>query len=213
MNAAQRRPAAANASTIAALPPPIEYTASIPGSAASAAPTSAPVSRSIPRPSLISVIRSAGAAARSTRFQGEEEREIGFRRVLRAAAPELRIIAISEGRGIDRETGALVRAALAADPGIDAVYSIGGGNAAIVEAFAAAGRRCAAFIGHDLDSDNLRLLRAGRIGAVLHHDLRQDMRLACRHIMHAHGALPAAAVGASLASVQVVTPFNLPAGI
>ena len=149
----------------------------------------------------------------SSRFQGEEEREIGFRRVLRAAAPALRITEISEGRGIDRETGALVGAALAADPGIDAVYSIGGGNAAIVDAFAAAGRRCAAFIGHDLDSDNLRLLRAGRIGAVLHHDLRQDMRLACRHIMHAHGALPAAAVGASLSSVQVVTPFNLPAGI
>jgi LacI family transcriptional regulator, galactose operon repressor len=154
----------------------------------------------------------------SSRFRGEEEREIGFRRGIRARAPHLQVREISEGRGIDRETGELVRAALAADGGISAVYSIGGGNEAILGAFAQAGRRCEMFIGHDLDHDNLRLLRAGRISAILHHDLRQDLRVACQHIMRAHGALPAAAVGehfnaASLSPVQIVTPFNLPSGL
>jgi LacI family transcriptional regulator len=149
----------------------------------------------------------------SSRFQGEEERLAGFRRALRAAAPALRIAEVSEGRGIDRATGELVGAALAADAGIGAVYSIGGGNAAIVAAFDRAERDCAVFIGHDLDGDNLRLLRGGRIGAVLHHDLRQDMRRACQHIMAAHGALPAGTAGAALSAVQVVTPFNIPAGL
>lgn len=49
------------------------------------------------------------------------------------------------------------------------MYSIGGGNLAIVEAFAATGRTYSVFLAHDLDHDNTRLLRAGRISAVLHH--------------------------------------------
>ena len=55
-----------------------------------------------------------------------------------------------------------------------------------------AGDRVAIFfgrqiLGHDLDADNLALLRAARISAVLHHDLRSDARSACQHIMRAHG--------------------------
>ncbi|PRX33345.1 hypothetical protein B0G75_103573 [Paraburkholderia sp. BL18I3N2] len=51
------------------------------------------------------------------------------------------------------------------------------------------------FIGHDLDKDNVDLLRGGKLSAVLHHDLRQDMRSACHSIMHFHKLLPASAVG------------------
>ncbi len=146
----------------------------------------------------------------SNRFHGEEEREIGFRRALRERHRHVSIVEASEGQGIDGATGALVRQALAAHPGIAAVYSIGGGNAAIVQAFAQAGRRCHVFIGHDLDADNLALLEAGAIHAVLHHDLGQDMRRACQEILRAQGALPALAQAPPLSAIQVVTPWNLP---
>jgi LacI family transcriptional regulator len=146
----------------------------------------------------------------SNRFHGEEEREIGFRRALRERHRNLGVVEVSEGHGIDGATGALVRAALAADANIGAVYSIGGGNAAVVQAFRDAGRHCRVFIGHDLDSDNLALLRSGAISAVLYHDLRQDMHRACQHILRALGALPALAGTAALSSTQVITPFNLP---
>lgn len=126
-----------------------------------------------------------------------------------ARYPGLGIVEVSEGYGIDRTTGELVRAALAAEPGIAAVYSIGGGNAAIVEAFRDMGRICRVFVGHDLDVDNLALLRSGSIEAELHHDLRQDMRSACQNVMRAHGALPRAA-RMPLSGVQVITPYNLP---
>jgi LacI family transcriptional regulator len=89
------------------------------------------------------------------------------------------------------------------------VYSIGGANDAILQAFAQAGRHCRVFIGHDLDADNLALLRAGQLSAVLHHDLAHDMRMACLHILRAHGVGPAQAL-ATLSGVQVVTPFNVP---
>lgn len=147
----------------------------------------------------------------SNRFHGEEEREIGFRRALRERHRHLSIVEVSEGHGIDGATGALVRQALAGHPGIAAVYSIGGGNAAIVQAFAQAGRPCRVFIGHDLDADNVALLKSGAIQAVLHHDLGHDMRRACQEILRAHGALPALAQAPPLSAIQIVTPWNLPA--
>ena len=147
----------------------------------------------------------------SNRFYGEEEREIGFRRALREHYRHLTIVEVSEGHGIDGATGALVSQALLDHPGVAGVYSIGGGNAAIVQAFREAGRRCKVFIGHDLDADNLALLKTGAIHAVLHHDLGQDMRRACQDILRAQGALPALKQALSLSAIQIVTPCNLPA--
>lgn len=145
----------------------------------------------------------------SNRFRGEEEREIGFRQALRERYPALGIVEVSEGHGLDRDTGRLAREALRRHSDIAGVYSIGGGNLAVIEAFAALGRACRAFVGHDLDADNIALLRAGRISAVLHHDLGQDMRNACLHVMRAHGLLPKSPVS-GMANIQVITPFNLP---
>ena len=95
------------------------------------------------------------------------------------------------------------------NPSIRAVYSIGGGNQAIVDAFDAADHRCQVFIGHDLDRDNLHLLHDGRLTAVLHHDLRYDMRLACRIIMQAQGAIDGP-IESVPSPIQVVTPYNIP---
>ncbi len=148
----------------------------------------------------------------SERFRGEEEREAAFQAALRVRSPHLGIVEITEGLGVDGATFTLARAALAAHPAIAGVYSIGGGNAALVSAFEMAGRACRVFIGHDLDADNVRLLRAGKISAVLHHDLRQDMRTACQQIMRAHGALPPG-VAAPRSGVQIATQGNLVASI
>ena len=122
--------------------------------------------------------------------------------------PERRVIDVTETDGLDPTIRGLVRKALRTEANVPAVYSIGGGNTAILEAFAEAGRPAPLFIAHDLDQDNLRLLRAGRIAAVLHHDLRLDMRRASQVIMSAGGGLPDSAVTAS--PIQVVTPFNIP---
>ncbi|MEK8026961.1 LacI family DNA-binding transcriptional regulator [Pseudaquabacterium rugosum] len=148
-------------------------------------------------------------SASSVRFRGEEARLIAFRRALQRDAPRIRQVEVSEGRGVSERTARLVERHLAAHPELVAVYSAGGANAAILDAFARAGRRCRAFIGHDLDRDNLQLLRERRIDAVLHHDLRLDMRRACLLLMAAHGITLAEAVP-GLSPVQVITPCNLP---
>lgn len=133
-------------------------------------------------------------------FRGEEEREMGFRATLRDRA----LVVVPDTDGLDASP---VAAALAAHPGIRAVYSAGGGNAAILDAFGE--RECRVFVAHDLDADNVALLRAGRISAVLHHDLGQDMRRACHVVMQAHRALPGGILSWP-SSIQVVTPFNAP---
>jgi LacI family transcriptional regulator len=142
-------------------------------------------------------------------FRGEDEREISFRRALRKRHPQLRLIDASGGHGLDSPTEERVRKVLDDGASIAAVYSMGGGNIAILRALDSQRQAPLCFIGHDLDRDNVSLLREGRIQAILHHDLRQDMRSACQHIMHYHKLLPASAVSPS-SSVVVVTPENIP---
>ncbi|MBZ4019804.1 LacI family DNA-binding transcriptional regulator [Streptomyces purpurogeneiscleroticus] len=144
-------------------------------------------------------------------FRGEEEREMGFRSAIRNTRPHRTLVEVTDSDGLDATQYDLVIDALQRDPSLNAVYSMGGGNAATVAAFDDLGRDCAVFIAHDLDHDNTRLLREQRISAVLHHDLRQDMRRACQTIMRAHKALPDE--GPALPSaIQVVTPYNMPPG-
>ncbi|EKT77285.1 transcriptional regulator [Rhodococcus opacus M213] len=144
----------------------------------------------------------------SNAFRGEEEREMGFRAALRSFGTDRTVIDIAESDGLDATIESLVLRALEQNPDIAAVYSIGGGNVATTRAFERTGRACRVFIAHDLDEDNTRLLRAGTLSAVLHHDLRADAHLACRMLLQARGALGGVATAAS--PIRVVTPYNQP---
>jgi LacI family transcriptional regulator len=144
-----------------------------------------------------------------TVFRGEEEREIGFRAAIRERWPHRGLTEITDTDGLDGSVYRLALDALDRHPDIEAVYSIGGGNRAILDAFDARQRPCRAFIAHDLDRDNRELLQGGRLSAVLYHDLRRDMHRACQIIMQAHDALDGPIVTAP-APIQVITPCNIP---
>lgn len=141
-----------------------------------------------------------------TVFRGEGEREVGFRSGLRKSGRE--VVEVSDSDGIDATNEGLVLDALRRHPGIEAVYSPGGGNSATVAAFEKLGRACRVFVAHDLDVDNRRLLRDGKLSVVLHNDLRADARLALRVILAHHRALPEEPVRPT--PIQVITPYNLP---
>ena len=143
-------------------------------------------------------------------FRGEEEREIGFRETLTELAPQRKVHEVTDTDGLDQTMLVAVRGALALHPAIDAVYSAGGGNRATLTAFDELGMTPTVFVAHDLDGDNRSLLRTRRISAVLHHDLRADMRHACRLLLQAGGVIPGR-IGTVPSQVQVVTPYNEPA--
>ncbi len=141
-------------------------------------------------------------------FRGEEEREMGFRSTLRKLSPGRAVVELAETDGLDTTMHGQAVAALTADPTINAVYSIGGGNSAIVQAFADLERPYRCFVAHDLDADNLALLRSGALSVVLHHDLPTDLHRACQHLLHAHRLLPN--VPSTPSNLHPITPYNVP---
>ena len=141
-------------------------------------------------------------------FRGESERAGGFTTTLADLDPGRRVVSVVSD-GLDETCARHVGATLAEHDDLVAVYSIGGGNRGIWAAFTGAGRDCAAFVAHDLAPDNVELLAGGAVSAILHHDLRADLRGAARAWMGFHGVLPVFRPRPS--AVSVVTPFNVPA--
>lgn len=143
-------------------------------------------------------------------FRGEEEREMGFRAAMRDRGAGHPLIEATDTDGIDTAVRDRTVSLLREHPDITAVYSIGGGNKAILEAFASAHRTCRVFIAHDLDQDNLPLIQNRQITAVLHHDLRHDMRRAVQVIMQANGAIDGP-IESIPSQINITTPDNVPA--
>jgi LacI family transcriptional regulator len=143
-------------------------------------------------------------------FRGEEEREMGFRTAMRERAGGRVLIEATDTDGIDTAVRDKTISILHEHPEITAVYSIGGGNSAIIDAFEFVGRKYQVFIAHDLDRDNLALIQNRQITAVLHHDLRHDMRRACHVIMQANGAIDGP-IGSVASQINIITPYNIPA--
>jgi LacI family transcriptional regulator len=145
-------------------------------------------------------------------FRGEDEREMGFRAEMLRRAPGRRLHEVVDEEDRPDAVHVGTRKLLAEHPSVRAVYSLyagAGGNAAVLAAFAAENRRYDVFVAHDLDGENTALLRERRLSAVLHHDLRQDMRRACQALMQAGGARPGP-LRANPSAIQVITPHNAP---
>lgn len=135
---------------------------------------------------------------------------MGFRAAMRERAGGRQLVEATDTDGLDETVRDATMAILRDHPRIAAVYSIGGGNRAILEAFESVGRRCRVFVAHDLDRDNLALIQSRRITAVLQHDLRHDMLRACHVIMQANGAIEGP-IESTPSQINVITPYNVPA--
>ena len=142
-------------------------------------------------------------------FRGEEEREIGFRSAIRERWPHRALAEITDSDGLDTSVYRLALDALDRHADIEAVYSIGGGNRAILDAFDARRQALPGVHRTRPGPGQPRAARGGPLSAVLYHDLRRDMHRACQIIMQAHGALDGPIVTAP-APIQVITPFNVP---
>jgi LacI family transcriptional regulator len=145
-------------------------------------------------------------------FRGEDEREMGFCAEMRLRAPGRRLLEVVDEEHRADAVLVGIREVLRDNPSVRAVYSLyagAGGNAAVVEAFTAERRRYDVFIAHDLDGENTSLLRERRLSAVLHHDLRTDMRRACQAMLQAQGAI-GGPIRSNPSAIQVITPHNTP---
>lgn len=155
----------------------------------------------------------AGGTVFATRsqesFYGEAERLFHFRKTLEALVPDVTVIDIAGGAGLAATTASLFEEVLGRHGTPAAVYSMGGGNSAILGAFPAEAARDLPFIAHDLDTENRRLLGEGKLTFVLQHDLQTDMRNLFLAIASRHG-LARRVPERLMSDLQIVTPYNTP---
>lgn len=141
---------------------------------------------------------------RNDRFKGEKQRAEGFKVALEKYLPESQLQILTEGR--DRPAFLNQLRDVTTDHGVDALYSIGGSNMSMLHTLKDQRLRPTVFIAHDLDPDNKALIEAGEIDLLLYHDLRDDMRNACRVILSKHFGTKPPAISADQAMRILVPP-------
>ncbi|WP_022706897.1 LacI family DNA-binding transcriptional regulator [Paracoccus zeaxanthinifaciens] len=125
----------------------------------------------------------------SVAFRSQQEREMGFRRVLRSDFPHLKI----EEKMTSDDSTETTRAQLAAHISTHgcpaAIYNLAGANRGVAEALEAVGRaEDTVFIGHELTPYSRALLETGTLDYVISHDFASEVGQAAEWIRsHATG--------------------------
>jgi len=144
------------------------------------------------------------------RFLGEEERETAFVETLASQCAQLRVVAVHGGSGVDVETPGILKRVMNGIPDLCAVYSMGGGNRSILDTLKHNGLTPDVYIAHDLDQENRSLILEKRLDFILHHDLHADIKNAL-HAFLAYHRISKQWGDATLSTVQILTPENIPA--
>ena len=101
-------------------------------------------------------------------YLGHEEREMGFRSVLRERFCGCNIVDLLESHEDQQRAAQLVRAAFRKYPDIRAIYNMTSGNGAIVNALKSIGKlQDTLIITHELTTERQQLLREGHIDAII----------------------------------------------
>lgn len=146
--------------------------------------------------------------AGSLSYRGHEEREVGFRSLLRDEFPNIDIVEQREMLDDGQRAYTETRSLLSEHPDLAGIYNVGGGTQGIARALKEAGRdKTLILIGHDVTDNNKQLLLDGTLDVVIDQNPRVEAR-------EALNLLSAAARGQSYNYIpprlQVVFRENLP---
>ena len=112
-------------------------------------------------------------------YRSHEEREIGFRSVVRSEFDHLETLDLVCGRDDAKNNHAQVLSVLDRHDDVVGIYSVGGGNRGVVQALVERGRALdVVLIGHNLTATTQRFLLDGSMDAVVHQDMALAARLA-----------------------------------
>lgn len=144
----------------------------------------------------------------NSNFRNEAEREMGFRQTIRQNYSHLKINDISGGQGLYEQTFNQIDKYLERGGQARSVYSIGGANSAILDAYEKHETPINLYIGHDLDNTNKSLLAQHRIHAILNHNIERDARYAILQILKYHKQLSYDKPFIQ-SRTNIITPYNL----
>lgn len=159
---------------------------------------------------LLPAGRPAKAAlfAGSLSYRGHEEREMGFRHILRDEFPHIQILELREIMDDRQKAVVETRALLDQHPDLAAIYNVGGGTAGIATELVARGvGNRVIMVSHEATDSNKRFLLDGTVDAVIDQNPRVEAR-------EALNILTAAVRGEAYAYIpprlQLILRENLP---
>jgi LacI family transcriptional regulator len=125
--------------------------------------------------------------AGSLSYRGHEEREMGFRHILREEFPNLEIVGLREGHDDDAQNYSATREILHQFPDLIGIYNIGAGASGIGEAIEEAGRGGEiTFVSHELIQVTRRFLISGILDAVINQNARHEVINCVRMLANFH---------------------------
>ncbi|GME29358.1 MULTISPECIES: substrate-binding domain-containing protein [unclassified Pantoea] len=142
-------------------------------------------------------------------FVGEQDRIRGFQQGMKSFSPQHHIKVIAGGSGIDHLMYETLQLFLQNHPHIDAVYTVGGGNAGILRALDERNIQPKVFVGHDLDRENRALMQAGKIDALIEHNLQLDAQHSFKTLLEFHGFLPEERNYAPYSRINIIMRYNM----
>ncbi|WEJ08635.1 LacI family DNA-binding transcriptional regulator [Sinorhizobium prairiense] len=120
-------------------------------------------------------------------FHAHEQREMGFRSVLRDRFPNCTLAKPIESREDKVSTELQVKSALAKNKNIVGIYNISVGSREISEFLQHSNRSNITFITHELTAENRTLLKSGFLDAVIDQDHASEARLALQKFLAHYG--------------------------
>jgi LacI family transcriptional regulator len=133
---------------------------------------------------------------------GHEDREMGFRSVLRERYPQCRVSAVFESQEQSERAGELVRDAFASNRHIRGVYNITTGASSIAAALVTLKREDVVFITHELTRESRALLRQGILDCIIDQNPEFEVRAAIETMARLVGRLEGP-------SQSTTTPFHI----
>lgn len=119
----------------------------------------------------------------SASFRCQQEREMGFRRVLRTEFPNLQTDERVLSDDVPETTSELLRAYFEKNGVPAAIYNIAGANRGVASALESYGaERDTFFVGHELTNYSRHLLETGTMDYVISHDFSSEISTAVRWI-------------------------------
>lgn len=138
-------------------------------------------------------------------YRSHEEREIGFRTVLRQDYSALQIIEAVNGNDDPGLNFACVSDLIAKHPDLLGVYCVGGGQGAVAAAIESAGlAQRLVMIGHNFNDETKPYVLSGTIDAIIHQDMTRIAEAALSCLIGVKGSPVSAGI-----PIEIITRENL----
>ena len=140
-------------------------------------------------------------------YRCHEERETGFRGMIRSEFPQSKLMDLRSGRDDAAGNYRLIKSLLKSESGIVGIYNVGGGNLGIARALEnvqLSGEMT--FIGHNLTARTRKYLIDGVMDAVVHQDMTLAARMAIASLVSQSSS---ESINLNRLPIEIITKENL----